>query len=324
MGSSTTREWETSPSLSSLVSIGSHRLYATISGPPRTPLNPSLVIFFPGSSASYTSFLPVSTLVHTSRILLYDRSGLGLSDPLPNTTSISGAQAAQELDALLKVLYLPGPYVLVAHSYGGCVAREFLRLYTQNIVGMVLSETGTETKCTDHEEQYRRQILGHWPLSVIRGEAIFGGSKTGQERSDGASGNPTVTEEGPMTKQIDNGDKNNNSHEKARRAMLASMKAMDETLKREQLQLSTRSRFLNVPGCGHNVNQVRPDLVAAEVCWVVACANKLLAGETVEEGCTVRKEGKVQPDGDFRGLGRGPASVAIVAWLRRVLRLDST
>lgn len=74
---------------------------------------------------------------------------------------------------LLRVVDLPGPDVLVAHYYGGCVAREFLRLHGKDVIGMVLSETGTETKCRYAEEQYPRQVLDDRPLNVIRGKSAF-------------------------------------------------------------------------------------------------------------------------------------------------------
>jgi pimeloyl-ACP methyl ester carboxylesterase len=50
-------------------------------------------------------------------------------------------QIAGELRALLDVAGVPGPYVLVAHSFGGYVSRAFAHLYRDEIVGMVLVDS---------------------------------------------------------------------------------------------------------------------------------------------------------------------------------------
>ena len=236
-------EWETSEKTAGLVSIGTHKLYVSASGPMRKPGEPLLIVF-PGANAACESWEPVSSLLQDAvRVLLYDRSGLGHSEKGPNRDT--GPIAAEELSALLKAVDLPGPYVLVAHSYGGCVAREFLHLRGRDIAGMVLSETGTETKCRYAEEQYRRQVLGNRPLSVIRGESAFN-----------ARAHQDI---GVLDEQ-----------RKARDGMLEAMGKADEKLKREQLKLSRNSRFRNVSDCGHNVHVIRPDVVAEEVKWVLS------------------------------------------------------
>ena len=234
--------WMTSEK-AGLISIGTHKLYISTSGPTRMPRDPLLIVF-PGANAVCESWEPVSSLLRsTVRVLLYDRSGFGRSENGPDRET--GPMAAEELSLLLKAVDLPGPYVLVAHSYGGCVAREFLHLHSRDVVGLVLSETGTETKCRYAEEQYRRQVLGDCPLSVIRGESAFSARRG---------------EDGSMPDE----------QRRARDLMLEAMGKADEQLKREQLRLSRTSRFRNVPDCAHNVHLTHPDVVAEEVRWVLA------------------------------------------------------
>lgn len=69
----------------------------------------------------------------------YDRAGHGWSDPArePRTAR----QVAEELRALLDVAAVPGPYILVAHSFGGYVSRAFAHLYRDEVVGMVLVDS---------------------------------------------------------------------------------------------------------------------------------------------------------------------------------------
>src|SRR5260370_12444877 len=69
----------------------------------------------------------------------YDRAGPGWSDPAgePRTAR----QIAQELHTLLDAAGIPGPYVLVGHSFGGYVNRAFAHLYRDRVAGMVLVDS---------------------------------------------------------------------------------------------------------------------------------------------------------------------------------------
>jgi hypothetical protein len=103
------------------------------------------VIIFPGSGESSSSWPRVQEAVSEfARILLYDRTGLGQSDDAPHVAANRAATAAEELRMLLEVIQVPGPYILVAHSYGAIPSREFLHLKNDNVAGMVLADSATE------------------------------------------------------------------------------------------------------------------------------------------------------------------------------------
>ncbi len=74
-----------------------------------------------------------------ARAVSYDRAGHGWSDPArePRTAR----QIAQELHALLDATGVPGPFVLVGHSFGGYVNRAFAHLYRDEVAGMVLVDS---------------------------------------------------------------------------------------------------------------------------------------------------------------------------------------
>jgi pimeloyl-ACP methyl ester carboxylesterase len=77
-----------------------------------------------------------------TRICIYDRAGIGQSDPAPTTTTPRTSQdVAQDLHVLLGKIPLPGPYILVAHSFGGYHVRVFAHLYPQDVAGMILVDT---------------------------------------------------------------------------------------------------------------------------------------------------------------------------------------
>jgi pimeloyl-ACP methyl ester carboxylesterase len=71
---------------------------------------------------------------HT-RACTYDRAGSGFSlpGPLPRST----AEIARELHTALHDAHIPGPYLLVGHSFGGYNLRAFADLYMPEVYGAV-------------------------------------------------------------------------------------------------------------------------------------------------------------------------------------------
>ena len=97
----------------------------------------------------------VDALSKSNRVVLYDRAGLGQSDPatrLPRTS----ADIAADLDALLSKAAIPGPYLLVGHSYGGLHIRMFASRFPGKVAGMVLVDAS-------HPEQERRWLAAFGP-----------------------------------------------------------------------------------------------------------------------------------------------------------------
>ena len=64
------------------------------------------------------------------------------SDPvaMPRTA----ADSVHDLHALLEAAEVPGPYVLVGHSYGGMLMRLFASTYPDEVMGMVLVDAFSE------------------------------------------------------------------------------------------------------------------------------------------------------------------------------------
>jgi pimeloyl-ACP methyl ester carboxylesterase len=84
----------------------------------------------------------------TTRVCTYDRPGaphldqtLSRSDPVPQPTSPQNG--VDDLVALLKAADVPGPYVLVAHSFGGTIARVFAGEHPDEVKGMVFVDVFT-------------------------------------------------------------------------------------------------------------------------------------------------------------------------------------
>ena len=95
-------------------------------------------------------------LAEISRVCSYDRAGTGTSDARPAAGGLTSGDQATELHALLEGAGIKGPFVLVAHSYGGFVSRLFADAYPDDTAGLVLIESSHEDEIDAYEELYGR------------------------------------------------------------------------------------------------------------------------------------------------------------------------
>jgi len=82
-----------------------------------------------------------------TRVVSYDREGLGWSEGGSGFTSASNA--VNQLNELLQTSSIEGPYVLVGHSMGGLLVRVFANKYPEKVAGIVLVDAS-------HPDQYTR------------------------------------------------------------------------------------------------------------------------------------------------------------------------
>ncbi|USB34360.1 alpha/beta hydrolase [Paenibacillus sp. YPG26] len=80
-----------------------------------------------------------SRLAQVTKVISYDRAGYGWSDQADSERTASAS--AQDLHKLLQASGNPGPYVLVAHSYGGFIAQMFASLYPEDTAGLVMIDS---------------------------------------------------------------------------------------------------------------------------------------------------------------------------------------
>jgi pimeloyl-ACP methyl ester carboxylesterase len=145
-------------SKSAMVSIGTHKLYLSTSGPSRKPREP-IILLMQGLSSTLNEWVAVKRGVTAfAPWVEYDRSGLGKSEspPIP-PESISAASVAAELSTLLENAGIQGPFIIVCHSWGGITSREFLHLRQKDVVGMIFLDANTE----------RNYDGGDWPHSYV-------------------------------------------------------------------------------------------------------------------------------------------------------------
>jgi pimeloyl-ACP methyl ester carboxylesterase len=81
------------------------------------------------------------------RSCAYDRAGMGLSDL--SSQPRDGLSVAKDLEKLLVVANVPGPYVLVGHSMAGARVHLFANRNPSKVAGLVLVDSTTPDATTD-------------------------------------------------------------------------------------------------------------------------------------------------------------------------------
>jgi pimeloyl-ACP methyl ester carboxylesterase len=121
-----------------LVDLDGHRLhvYCTGRGGPTVVVENGLGDF------SFDWILVQSRVSRFTRICTYDRGGYAWSDPGPKPRTF--AQLNLELHDALAKLGEHGPFVLVGHSFGGPVVRNFSRVYPTAVAGIVFVDAAHE------------------------------------------------------------------------------------------------------------------------------------------------------------------------------------
>jgi pimeloyl-ACP methyl ester carboxylesterase len=119
------------------VDVGGARLEAVVAGS-----GPVTVVFENGLATALEEWDGVAPAVaQRARTVRYDRRRADLAGHLSARTA---ADLADDLDALLKALGTSPPYVLVAHSWGGVIARTFAHAHPADVVGLVLVDATHE------------------------------------------------------------------------------------------------------------------------------------------------------------------------------------
>lgn len=133
------------PPVGDLIDIGGTRLHAQVVG------GGNMTVVFDagvgGTSLHWTLVQPeIASQVCT---VSYDRAGLGWSAGSSQPQTFEAM--ADQLYSLLRTLCTPGPYVLVGHSFGGVVVRQFAHKHPELVAGMVLVDSA-------HEEQFTKRF----------------------------------------------------------------------------------------------------------------------------------------------------------------------
>ncbi len=126
-----------------LVDIGGRRLHAQISG----CAGPTVVLEAGLAATSLSWALVQPGIAEFARVLSYDRAGLGWSDDA--VVAPTACNAAQDLHLLLERADVPGPFILVGHSFGGLIVRIFEQQWPDRVAGLVLVDPVVRSEWAD-------------------------------------------------------------------------------------------------------------------------------------------------------------------------------
>jgi pimeloyl-ACP methyl ester carboxylesterase len=151
-----------------MIDVGGRRLHLFCKG---SASGPTVVIEQGAGSPSILWWPVQDSVAEFARVCTYDRAGYQWSDPAPRSWSVE--ERVAELHALLAGAKVPGPCVLVGHSYGGPLVRLFARYHPDEVAGMVLVDTPEEAVIFRASyDRYARQ--GRVIALVGEGAARFG------------------------------------------------------------------------------------------------------------------------------------------------------
>jgi pimeloyl-ACP methyl ester carboxylesterase len=133
------KEKKVHPAFGRMVAVGSHKLHLFY----KASVGPTVVIE-QGAGEPSRLWWPIQDKVSEfAGVCTYDRAGYGWSEPIAPGRTIG--ERAEELHTLLANGGIPGPYIFVAHSYGGFIVRCFACNYPDQTAGLVLVDTPEES-----------------------------------------------------------------------------------------------------------------------------------------------------------------------------------
>lgn len=100
------------------------------------------IMLVTGNNTPMETWAPVQeALGAIARTCAYDRLGIGRSDPVTGRQTFK--DMAQDLDGVMTALDLRRPVTLVAHSYGGAIARTWAASHSDDLQALVLVDSAT-------------------------------------------------------------------------------------------------------------------------------------------------------------------------------------
>ncbi|HYK74293.1 MAG TPA: alpha/beta hydrolase [Pseudoneobacillus sp.] len=120
-----------------MIDIGGRHLHVTDSGGD----GPTVVIIHGAGDSSYSWIHIRNELSKFTRVITFDRPGMGSSDLGPDPTP---DHTVKEIHDLLEKMAITGPCILVGHSLGGLISRLYAMEYPEKVSGLVFLDSTHE------------------------------------------------------------------------------------------------------------------------------------------------------------------------------------
>ncbi len=247
------------------VDVGGRRLALTATG-----AGSPAVVLEAGQGCAGAEWEPVAEAVaRLTRVMSYDRAGLGASDPAPSPRSTR--EMVADLHALLTAAAIPPPYVLVGHSIGGLAARLYAHCYPGEVAGLVLVDP-------THPDQWERWMEGVPPAEAGEHEMLTrmrlrpwedpGQNPEGFDVRASIAQARAVTSLGDLPLIVLTAGSQRH-YADTPSPLAAHMARVKPELHRDLLRLSTNSRLVIAERSGHFIHRDQPELVIDAIRRVV-------------------------------------------------------
>jgi pimeloyl-ACP methyl ester carboxylesterase len=174
-----------------LVDIGGRKMNLYCSGQGAT----TVVFDAPSGDAGWNWFRVQPAVAKHTRACVYDRAGLGFSDPAkrPNTSE----NVAEDLHKLLAKAGVKPPYVMVGNSLGGANVQVYAYRYPAEVKGLVLVEPQHEDETSRLDKASQGNLKKVYAMVAQQNNycmaAARKGFKPGSEEQMNCVGNPAET-----------------------------------------------------------------------------------------------------------------------------------
>ena len=121
------------PLIGRMIDLGGYKLHMIDSG--QNHYDPTVVIETGAGESCLGWQLIQPEIAKFARVISYDRAGYAWSDasPFPRTSE----NIIKELHTMLHNANVPGPYILVGHSFGGLNIQLFANTYPGEVAGVI-------------------------------------------------------------------------------------------------------------------------------------------------------------------------------------------
>lgn len=211
----------------------------------------------------------------TNRVCVYNRAGLGTSDPAA-TKPRTSRDIAQDLHQLLSNAKVPGPYILVGHSIGGCHVRVYADMYADEVAGVVL----VDATHPDQDAQWAKIIPAEMAgeSSVLKSARAFLANRLADTGKNPEGLNWVASrEQVRQTRSLGDKPLAVLTHSPKWRMvpglpdeLMNKIEAVSQKLQADLPALSTDSTHKIAEKAGHGIHVEAPDLVIAAISEVVA------------------------------------------------------
>jgi len=249
------------PRIEHMIDVGGRKLHCCVYGH-----GSPTVVLVSGLEAPQAYWNPViPDLAAKTTVVTFDRAGIGKSEigRLPT----HGEQSAKDFQVPLDKLGVPGPYILVGHSYGRNVVRLFASMYPDDMGGLILEDTQHEDVLVELRKILKGKDLEAFEQLVVD---MFSAPENPKTEADYRNMTREQLRKSKPLPRIPFVILTSADRAKAMGPMFSAeameeMAKSDSSLNEKMAALIPGGRQIIVEGTGHNIHMDKPKALIAPV-----------------------------------------------------------